>query len=396
VSTDASLFPLHFFDCEIFCEKCKHIRKFKIFSQEKYDKNYGKSEIPPNKPLFCKCAVCDSQVIYATNEFAELQDEPAPELCKIWGMGNLEAGDLVFHPKEMLCVVESINKIAGSLPQITLRNQNKETIETLFEEFTEGEQNSFYRLFPQSAENSRIGDRIYHTETERVGTVIGLEFNGGQAIVIQFETGSIEKCHCEKNAYYLTDDILELNARWRCRDLPYSQNLKINSHSKILSVNCLLPNFSAICELEKVISSIPQARCFIMHVFLKKFDINPNLIYSELLRKCIYLCCCNVEIKNQEAYITGFYNARNVSKSIHNALQKIPIKKIHLDIRMRADIKTIKTINENDRFIKISKMGKEVHIDGWVKSEKEKKKAKLRAFLHSFKFKIENHLRVIN
>ncbi len=397
MSTDASLFPIHFFDGEIFCEKCAQVREFKIFSQEKYNKHYSKSEIPPNKPLFCKCKECSNTVIYATNEFAELQEEPTLGLCKIWGTGNLEAGDLVFHPTEDLCTVESVNRIS-STPQATLRKQNKEKIEIQLGALPIGEQNAgvFYRLFPQNAVNARIGDQIYHTETKRVGVVAGLEFNGGQAIIIRFENGELAKCPCEKSPHYLTDKILELNTRWRCRDLPYSQNLQIISHSKVLHVNCWLPNFNAVCELDKIILSIPQVRCFIMHVILEKADVSSNDIYRELMRKCVHICHCNIELKNQEAYITGFYSAKDTPKNIYRALQKLSIKKINLDIRMRPDIKTIKTINESDYFIKISKMGKEVHIDGWVKSEKEKKKAKWKAFFCSFCFRIENHLLVIS
>ena len=396
MSTDASLFPLHLLDNEMFCEQCKQIRNFKVFSQEKYDKHYGKSEIPPNKPLFCKCMKCDCTTIYATNEFAQLQEEPMLELCKIWGMGSLEAGDSVYHPKEKLCTVESISRIFGSLPQITLRNQNDEKIEIQLEAWPADEQNIFYRLFPQNAERARLGDHIYNTETKDVGTVVGLEFNGAQSLIVKFETGAIEKCPCKKTSHYLTDKLLELNVKWRCKDLPYSQNLQINSRAKVLHINCLIQNFNAVCELEKIISSIPQARCSIMHVILGKSNISSGEIYRELLRKCIYICNCKVELKNQEAYITGFYRDRGTPKEINRALQKFPIKKINLDIRMHTDIKTLKTINESDKFIKICKMGKEVHIDGWVNDKKEKRRAKLKAFFCSFCFKIENHLRVIS
>ncbi|MDR1830154.1 MAG: hypothetical protein LBQ76_05210 [Candidatus Fibromonas sp.] len=398
MSTEASLFPIHFFDSEIFCQKCAHIRKFKVFSQEKYDKTYGKSEIPPNKPLFCKCEECNDTVIYATNEFLELQEEPTLGLCKIWGMANLETGDMVFHPEYKLCAVDSMNRISGSLPQITLINQKKEKIEIQLESQPVVEQNAnvFYRLFPQNSQNARIGDQIYHTNTERIGKVIGLEFNGGQNIIIKYENGDIEKYHCEKLFYYLTDEVLELNAKWRCRDLPYSQNLQIYSRSKVLYVNCLAPNFNVVSELNKIISSIPQTRCFIMRIILEISNISSTEIYKELIRNGIYICRCNVELKNQDVFITGFYSVRDTPKNIYRALQKFPVKKIDLDIRMHSEIKTIKTINESDCFIKISRIGKNVHIDGWVKSEKEKKKAKLKAFFCSFSLRIENHLWVIS
>ncbi len=398
MSTEASLFPIHFFDSEIFCKKCAQIRKFKIFSQEKYDKTYGKSEIPPNSPLFCRCEECSDAAIYATNEFAQLQEEPTLGLCKIWGMSNLEAGDMVFHPVEKLCAVDGVNRISGSLPQITLINQNKEKIEIQLDVQTFGEQNAdaFYRLFPQNSKDARIGDQIYHIKTGLTGKVVGLEFNGGQTVIIKFENGDVEKYYCEYPIYYLTDDVLELNAKWRCRDLPYSQNLQIYSRSKVLHVNCLAPNFNVVCELNKIISSIPQIRCFIMRIILEKSNISPIEIYKELIRNGIYICCCDVELKNQDVYITGFYSVKDTPKNIYRVLQKFPVKKVDLNIRMHSDIKTIKTINESDCFIKISKMGKNVHIDGWVKSEKEKRKAKLKAFFCSFSLRIENHLWVIS
>jgi hypothetical protein len=62
---------------------------------------------------------------------------------------------------------------------------------------------------------------------------------------------------------------------------------------------------------------------------------------------------------------------------------------------MRPDMKHIKTINEDHRFIKITKIEKDYHIDGWVKTEKEKRKEKLRAFRHTLSFKIQNHLQII-
>jgi len=396
VSTDASLFPLHFWDSEIFCEKCEQIRKFKIFSQEKYDKNYSKSEIPLNTPLFCKCTHCENTMICATNEFAELKEDPTFGLCKIWGMGILEAGDWVYHPKEKLCVVDGVNRISGSLPQIVLKNKKNKKMEIQLESLPSGDHNIFYRLLPQDAPQALIGDNVYHTETKQIGIVAGLKFNGGQTIIIKLEDGTIERCHCEKESHYLTDEFVEKNVKWRCKDLSYSHNLQINSHSKVLYVNCLLPNFNAVCELEKIIYSIPQARCFIMHVIMEETDLRSEDLYKELLRKDIYICCNRIEFKNSEAYIAGFCKDRDTPQKIHKALQKFPIKKINLDIKMRPDIKNIKTINENDKFIKISKIGKKVHIDGWVKSEKEKKKANLKAFFSCFNFNIENHIWVIN
>jgi hypothetical protein len=398
VSTDASLFPIYFFDCELFCEKCAQLKKFKIFSQKKYDKNYGKSEIPPNIPLFCKCVICGSTVMYATNEFAELQEEPTLGLCKIWGMSDLTAGDMVFHPTEKLCTVESINRIFGSLPQITLVNENKEKVEVQLDAQKPEEENTnvFYRLFPQNFEDVRVGDQIYNTETKLTGIVVGLKFNGGEIIIIKFENGAIEKAIYKKKFHYLTDNILELNAKWRCRDLSFSQNLQIRSIAKVLHVNCIVSNFNSVCELDKIISSIPQVRCSIMHVILDKADIDPNYIYKELLNKCVCICNCNIELKSQEAYITGFYHTKDTMKNIYRTLRKFPIKKINIGLSMRSDMKIIKTINANNYFIRISKMGKDVHIDGWVRSEKEKKRAKWLAFFYSLSFKIENHLWIIN
>jgi hypothetical protein len=393
--SNASLFPIHFFSSEIFCERCAQLRKFKIFSQEKYDKNYGKNEIPPGKPLFCKCNECTNSVIYATDEFAELQEDATLGLCKIWGMGNLEAGDNVFHPENGICSVDGVNRIHGSLPQITLKKQSGEKIEIPSIANSENNSSALYRLFPQDAENARIGDCIYNTKTKSIGKVIGLEFNGGQKIVIELENKEIEKLHCKTDHNYLTDDFLEQNTKWRCRDLDFFQNIQISSNSKVLSISCTVPNLNAICELNKIISSIPQVRCFIMHLGVKKADINSNDIYRELIRNYIYICCCYVEFKNQEVHIAGFYYAKDTQKKIYRVLSKFPIKKIILDIKMRSDIKVIKTINENERFIRISKIGKKTHIDGWVTTEKEKNSAKLKTFFSTFSFKIENHLLIL-
>jgi len=113
------------------------------------------------------------------------------------------------------------------------------------------------------------------------------------------------------------------------------------------------------------------------------------------VRNCIFLCCCRVEFKNQEIQIAGFYYAKDTQKKIYRILSKYPIKKVILDIKMRSDIKVIKTINESERFIRISKIGKVVHIDGWVPTEKEKEAVKLKTFFSTFSFNIENHLLVI-
>jgi len=395
LSKDASLFPIHFFNGEIFCEKCAQIRKFKIFSQEKYDKNYGKNEIPTNKPLFCKCDECEDTVIYATNEFAELQEDPILGFCKIWGAGSLEPGDNVFHPEQGICFVDAINRMHGSLPQIVLKKQDGEKIEVPIVDGSENNTAEFYRLFPQDAENARIGDRIYNTETKSIGKVIGLEFDEEQKVVVELENKEIEKCPCKNGDNYLTDDFLENNTKWRCRYLEVSQNMQIASNSKVLSISCKAQNLNSICELEKIISSIPQVRCFIMHFVVVKSEISSNDIYKELVKNCIYLCCCFVEFKSQEIHIAGFYYAKDTQQKIYRVLSKFPIKKVILDIKMRSDIKVIKTINEGERFIRISKIGKIVHIDGWVATEKEKNSAKLKTFFSTFSFKIENHLLVL-
>ncbi|MDR3000857.1 MAG: hypothetical protein LBU89_06290 [Fibromonadaceae bacterium] len=396
MSNEALLFPTYFFEGELFCRICAQIRKFEISSQEKYDKHYGKCDIPPNKPLFCQCVECDSTVIYATHEFAELQEEPMLGLCKIWGMANLEAGDAVFHPTEGLCTVESVNRFSNSLPEITLRDKNKKKIEAKLDIQTQSKNNDFYRIFPQNAASARIGDQIYHTETKLFGKVVGLEFNGEQAIFVKFDDGKIERCCFEKDRHYLTDVVLEQSAKWRCKDLSFSQSLQIHSREKILYVKCLVANFATVCELEKVITSIPQARCFVMHVFLEKTNVGSNDVYKELTKKGICLCNGRVELRDWEAHITGFSSNKDIPESIHKALQKFPIKKIILKIRKRSDIKTIKTINEKDCFIKMSKMGRYIYIDGWVKSESEKKNANFTAFFSSFSFRIKNNLLVIN
>jgi len=393
VSTDASLFPIHFFDCEIFCEICAQLKKFKVFSQKKFDKHYGKSEIPPNKPLFCRCGKCGSTVIYATGEFAELQEEPKTGFSKIWGKGNPETGEQVFHPEHGVCIVDGVDRIYDSLC-ITLKNQNDEKIKINIEKSLGENSGELYRLFPQDAENARIGDLIYHTETKLAGKVIGLQFNGRQTIIVKFEDEKIAKYPCD-DTYYLTDAVLEQNAIWWCRDLFFLPNLHISSSSKILSVNCIAPNFKSISELDKIISSIPQVRCVILHITVEKLDINLDDVYKKLIKNYIHICDCHIETENQEIYISGFYSNRDVPANIYRILSKYPLKKIILDIKMRTDMKTIKTINESDHFIKISRMGKKVHIDGWVRSEKEKRKAKLKAFFCSFSFRIENHLWVI-
>ncbi|MDR2580810.1 MAG: hypothetical protein LBC85_07440 [Fibromonadaceae bacterium] len=401
MSTDASLFPVPFFECNIFCEKCLEVKKFKVFSQETYNKVYNKNEIPPNKPLFCKCEECSNTVIYATNEFAELQENANLGLCKIWGTGNLEAGDFVFLENENLCIVESVNRVRDSLPQATLRNRNKEKIEIEIDfRETDESSNKLYRLIPQDALNARIGDLIYHTEEKLSGEVTGLEFNGGQRLVVKFENNDIVKINVENDIHYLTDNTLEQNAMWRCKNLPYFQNVQVNSNSKILTINCTLPNLKAIYELEEIVSTIPQARCFIMHIAMENSKINSNDIYKELVKNCLYICNCRVEYKNQSVFITGFYSDANIPENIHKILLKFPIKKINLSLKKRSDIKNCKTINTSDAFIRISKIGNETHIDGWVKNEKEKSKAKWKAikstFFSSFSFKVEDHLLIIS
>jgi hypothetical protein len=392
VSNEASLFPIHFFDSNIFCEKCGQVEKFKIFSQEKYDKNYGKNEIPPNKPLFCKCETCNTPTIYATHEFAELQEEPTQGFCKIWGMGNLEAGDMVFHPEEKLCAVESV--VYGISPHVTLINKKQRKMD--FPIKFQGEHNvTLYRLFPQNFRDSRVGDSIYHTDTKLAGKVVGLRFNGEQTIIVTLENGEIQFCGCGDNGCYLTDKLLEQNAKWRCQYLYYAQNLQIHSDSKILYISCRLPNYGSVCELNKIISSIPQARCFIMHIEVKKSEINSETIYLELLKNDIYICCCHIELDNQDVYISGYYPSKNVKENIYRALSNFPIKKITLDVKTRSDIKHIKTINEEFRFIKIAKIKKYYHLDGWVINEKEKKKAKRKAFFHTLSFKILNHIKIM-
>jgi hypothetical protein len=383
----------------LFCKECGRLRKFKIFSQEKYDKNYGKSEIPPNKPLFCKCEACENFVIYTTDEFAELQENANSGLCKIWGTANLEADDMVFHPENGVCIVDAVDRVYDSLPRLTLKNEEGKKIEiqaeNLPDENAGHSPGTLYRLFPQDAENSRIGDPFYNTETGVAGKVIGLEFNGGQRIIIEFKSGEIEKYHCENNRNYLTDEILEQNAKWRCRDFDFFPNLQISSKSKILSVNCLVPDFKSACELDKTISSIPQVRCFIMHTDVEKTDIRRSDIYMELLKNCINICSCQIEFRNQEVYIAGFYSAKDIQKQIYRALAKFPIKKINLGIKLRPEIKTVKTINESERFVRISKLGKDFHIDGWVRSRREKKRTKLKSFFSTLSLRIENHLLVI-
>jgi len=397
LSKDASLFPIHFFETEIFCEKCAELKKFKVFSQEKYDKTYGKNEIPPNKPLYCKCDECENTVIYATSEFSELQEDATSGFCKIWGMGNLEAGDNVFHPEIGVCNVDGVNRMHGSVPKIVLKKPNGEKVEVPAVEVEDSENNTaeLYRLIPQDAINARIGDRIYNTETKGIGRVVGLEFGDEQMIIVEFENEEIAKCPCNNSENYLNDKFLEENAKWRCKNLECFQYMQISSNSKVLSISCKVLNLNSIRELDKIISSIPQIRCFIMHYVMAKLEINPKDIYKELVRNCIFLCCCQVEFKNQEIRIAGFYYSKDTQNKIYRVLSKYPIKKVILDIKMRSDIKVIKTVNESDRFIRISKIEKTIHIDGWVPTEKEKESIKVKTFFSTFGFNIENHLLVV-
>jgi hypothetical protein len=133
-----------------------------------------------------------------------------------------------------------------------------------------------------------------------------------------------------------------------------------------------------------------------MHVAMEESKVNPNDIYKELVKNCLYICNCQVEYKNQSVFITGFYSDKDIPETLHKTLLKFPIKKINLGLKKRSDIKNCKTINTGNTFIRISKIGEETHIDGWVKNEKEKKRAKIRAIISSFSLKIKNHLLVIN
>lgn len=396
---DASLFPVHFFDCEMFCEKCRQLVKFKIFSQETYNKTYGKNEIPPNKPLFCKCKECGEFAIYATNEFAELQEDPTFGLCKIWGNGALSAGDLVFIENENVCTVESVNRVSGSqFSQVTLKKHNNEKFEIQADFFDKAENgtNTFYRIIPQDAQNARIGDMVYYPDKKLAGKTIGLRFNGCQRIIVKFNEGQMVEVNAQSNVHYLTDESLQQNAKWRCSELPYSQHVQISSNSKVLIADCTLPNLKAIRELENIMRSIPQVRCFIMQITMRNSNINSKEIYKELIRNCVCIYNCGVEYKNQEAYITGFYFDKNVMENVYNVLSRLPVKKISLNIKKRSDIKNCKTINDNNNFIRISKIGEKTHIDGWISSERERRRAKIQAFLCTFSFKIEDHLQIIH
>lgn len=398
MSKDAALFSIHFFDCDIFCEQCGHVRNFKIFSQEPYNKTYGKSDIPPNKPLYCKCEACEYVLIYSTNEFAELKEDATFGLCKIWGKGNLSAGDQVFLEKENICTVSRVNEVSNSLPQVMLKKQNGESIELQadFFENSGSSLNSLYRIVPQDVQNTCLGDAIYHTETKLTGRTVGLEFGELQSIVVELENGEVVKIKNESEAHYLTDETLRLNAMWRCRDLPYVHNVQIVSSAKVLHVNCVLPNLKAAHELESIISSIPQIRCFIIHTAMEDSDANSKTMYKELLKNCVNICNCRIECKNQEVFISGFYSSPDVPENVHKALLKFPIKKIDLsELKKRSDIKTCKTINQRDCFIRISKIGKDTHIDGWIPREKERGKAKLAAFLCTYSFKMQDNLQVI-
>jgi hypothetical protein len=381
----------------MFCEICVQNRTFKVFSQKIYNKTYGKNEIPPNRPLFCRCETCGETMIYATHEFAELQEEPNFGLCKIWGKANLEVGDLVFIEEEGVCSVDSINRVAGSLPQITLIKPNKEKydIKVDFRGTAEIGQEKLYRLIPQDAQNARIGDFVYHTRLKLTGKAIGLEFNGNQRIIVEFDNEEISIVNIEDSVHYLTDKILGLNTTWRCKDLPYFQSVQIFSESKILHVDCTLPSLKAVHELEGIISSIPQVRCFIMHTVVKNTNMDTNDLYRELIRNCVNICNCRIDFKNQDVFISGFYSDKTVPDSVYKTLSRYPIRKINLDLKKRFDIKNCKTINDADSFIRISKIGKETHIDGWVENEKQKKRAKFKAFFYSLNFKIENHLLVM-
>jgi hypothetical protein len=381
----------------MFCEICVQNRTFKVFSQKIYNKTYGKNEIPPNTPLFCRCEICGETMVYATHEFAELQEEPMFGLCKIWGKASLEVGDLVFLEKEKLCSVDSINRVAGALPQVTLIKPDKEKfdISVDFRGTAEIGPEKLYRLIPQDAQNARIGDFVYHTRLKQTGKTIGLEFNGSQRIIVEFDNEEISIVNVENSVHYLTDKILGLNTTWRCKDLPYFQNVQIFSESKVLHVDCTLPSLKAVRELEGIISSIPQVRCSIMHTIVKNTNMDTNDLYMELIRNCVNICNCRIEFKNQEVFISGFYSDKTVPDSVYKTLSRYPIRKINLDLKKRFDIKNCKTINNADSFIRISKMGKETHIDGWVENEKQKKRAKFKAFFYGLSFKIENHLLVM-
>ena len=133
-----------------------------------------------------------------------------------------------------------------------------------------------------------------------------------------------------------------------------------------------------------------------MHVAMENSNISSRDIYKELVKNCVCIYNCGVEYKNQEVFITGFYSDKNVPESVYNALSKLPVKKISLGIKKRSDIKNCKTINNNNNFIRISKIGEKTHIDGWISTEKERRKAKIQAFFSTFSFRIEDHLLVIN
>ncbi|GHV11005.1 hypothetical protein AGMMS49938_00960 [Fibrobacterales bacterium] len=410
----AQYFPIYFFDCDIYCERCRAVQKFKIFSQVEYDK-HDLNKILPAKPLYCKCDKCENFTIYTTDEFAELQEQDYAKnsLCKIWGLSNLETGDRVWHSEYGIGRVENIFNNKGntsySLSFLSLENQ---TIPP--QSFNDDKLTSiFYRIIPQNIANAKIGENAYHTEQKCEGKIVGLSFGEKNNIIAKFGNEILTIENTEEN--FLSNEAIEKNAKWRCENLPFFEDLEINTISQILSVQGKVPNLKAACNLETIINSVPHIRSSILLLDIQestdenkvisddlltssseptKIIITKNNLelYKLLIKNEIHIYNCKIQFAPQEIFITGFYCDKSIPERIYTVLGNLPIKSLKLDLKFRSEIKILKTSLKNGNFVRIVSSGETILIDGWVKTSKQKSFATIEAILRSLKFNVKNNL----
>jgi osmotically-inducible protein OsmY len=338
--------------------------------------------------------------------------------CKIIGLSRLILGDRVLFPDKNepgeIITRESIGEIERfgilfSTGEECSYEQTKPTISGKSSLQT-------YLLFPEQADQAKIGNWIWHLHRKEAGQVVGITHGSKSQIVIQFKDGEYLITTLNRRAIPSDNEIKE-SLEFVISELQSDENVKLHVKIKngIAYLGGQVTHLLKKESLHQFLAKTPGTLAVINHINV----VPPHTVSDSEIRSAIELILnhnrhlsqvlnARIEVNKGNVIINGYISNSKLRQNISNQLTSINgVRNLDLLLRVKDELnpeqknilKQIEKSLGNTPALKISNLhlhhdGQFLTIEGEVSSLIQKNLAKLVAAWGYRNLNIHNNLKV--
>lgn len=400
---------------ELFCPKCSKVTHHSLWSDHPLDFTHEERE---KDCIIASCSSCvDEQVVFL-KDLAWMWTETNKLSCKIIGLSRLVLGDRVLFPYKNepgeIITRESIGEIERF--GILFSTGEECSYEQTKPEISGKSSLQTYLLFPQQADQAKIGNWIWHLYRKEIGRVVGITHGNKSQIVIQLEDGEylITPLY---NRSTPSDNEIKESLESVISELQSDENVKL--HVKIRNgIAYLGGQVTHLLEKESLhqfIAKTPGTLAVINHInVVPPHTVSDSEIHSaiELIlnhnRHLSQVLRARIEVNKGNVIIKGYISNSKLRQNISNQITSINgVRNLDLLLRVKDElnpeqksiINQIEKSLGNTPALKISNLhlhhdGQFLTIEGEVSSLIQKNLAKLVAAWGYRNLNIHNNLKV--